>query len=562
MPQVDDVEKQLCNGLAYVRRYKNSLRHVNRLPPEILAMAFRELQLDYSYCDNIPGPSRHYECTRVFTVCHYWRTVALGCSELWTCILLSPKTLDIAELFCRRSCQRQLSLVIRNFDESLCPIRMWDLIRCSSKRIRKLVVIDSRILKLSELGNLPSMTTMVSRRSEMGPQRDSEQKKFEWPNLRTACFIPKPVTMRSLKLLPNLTSLRIDLSFVTSLTGGQAAGIRLDTITNVLDTQPLLMELIFDGIPPFVQFDQALVFPRVLTNLKRLAFYRSHSTSVSYIISLIQHVPSLAIAIDLGKDWCHDMDQATVSQFLVNTIPISAHGYICAHVVLGSLQQSMNMLHPVLHTMNILLTGTGAAYKLTVCVTPKTKEKIIVCLGEVGRLESVQTMSITSPESFVIPCAYPWLASLSQLSILSLDWAPQMWAQPKSLVKLFAALPSTLAALVFFINPFTDDDVATSNFDNLVTLNRRRSHPIKIRLSFRVNPTRKQQILRRYTCLNRSNNVDAMSDNDPLVREGGCVVVPPGSDISTTYHPYWPSWLDTRESDRCRLSREAPEEIK
>lgn len=151
-------------------------------------MAFRELRINYSYCDNIPGPTRYYECTMVFSVCRYWRTVALECSELWTFVYLSPKTLDLAELFCKRSCQRPLSLVVRDFDESLCPIRMWDLIRSNARRIKSFVVIDSRILKLSELGNLPAMTTLVSRRSGLGPQKESDQRTFDWLNLHAACY--------------------------------------------------------------------------------------------------------------------------------------------------------------------------------------------------------------------------------------------------------------------------------------------------------------------------------------------------------------------------------------
>lgn len=172
--------------------------------------------------------------------------------------------------------------------------------------------------------------------------------------------------MKTLKVPPTLISLRIDLSSVTSLAGAQAVGICLTTITNILDTQPLLEELIFDGIPPFLRFDHNLVFPRVLAHLKRLAFYRCHRTSICHIISLIQHTPILAIAIDLGRDWSlMDVDRATVSQFLANTIPTSRDGYTCSNIDVAKWEQPLNTFHPSSHAVNVILTGPGAAYKLT-----------------------------------------------------------------------------------------------------------------------------------------------------------------------------------------------------
>lgn len=194
--------------------------------------------------------------------------------------------------------------------------------------------------------------------------------------------------------------------------------------------------------------------------------------------------------------------------------------------------------------------------------TPKTKDNLIACLAESGRLESILMMAVLTPASLVIPHIYLWLPSLSRISTLTLVWTSSLWAQPSSLVELFSALPPNLAILVIRIPPFADDDIATSNFDNIVTLNKPRHRAIDVRLLIQVDTARKQQIQKKYTSLNSSNHVNAARDNDPLVKFGALMVTPQGSDVMATHHPYWPSWVPLREAERCRLERVVPEDTK
>ena len=148
-------------GLAYINEHINGFQPINRFPPEVLSMIFLELKVHYTYCDKPSECVQHYECLRIFSVCRYWRTVALGCSELWTCVYLSPNTIDIAKLFCERSAQRLLSLVVCRLDKSESSIRMWDVIKASSERIKKLAVTYSHISKWPGVMEFPAMTTFI-----------------------------------------------------------------------------------------------------------------------------------------------------------------------------------------------------------------------------------------------------------------------------------------------------------------------------------------------------------------------------------------------------------------
>ena len=551
-------------GLAYISEYNNRCQSINRFPPEVLSMVFLQLTVNYTYCDIPPGPIRHYECLRTFSVCRYWRTVALGCSELWTCVYLSPNTIDIAELFCLRSARRPLSLVVRNFEESKSPIRMWDLLKTSSERIKKLVTINCRIPKWPEMV-FPVMTILINRYSELGPQSVQDNQQVHNPkpiNLQHASLQFTPPLLNTLSpLLPKLTSLHLDVSCMRSTERPMI--MRAGAITDLLDAQPNLQELILEGVPPLSHVDPETVYPRVLSQLKRLGFYRSYPASICSILSYIQHFPTIAIAIDMTNQWGDDMAQADMAQFLAQTIPDVDPGYTGLYLSLAVVKNTITlpfqpaMVYSHSYTLNIVLTGIGGVYKLTAIVKPETKDKILACLASSGRLQSLKTICTPCPADLVILQLYAWLPSAFQLTKLAFTWSPTLWAQPSSMGDLFSALPHHLTTLVMHILPFADDAIATSNFDNIITLNKRRPHPIKIVLCFRVDNARRAEILAKYPCITQSEHVETLPWADLRTRLAVFSDVLPEADILTTRHNYWPSWMSSLDAEQCRLAREA-----
>ena len=549
-------------GLAYISEYTNRCQPINRFPPEVLSMVFLELKVHYTYCDIPPGPAQHYQCLQTFSVCRYWRTIALGCSELWTCVYLSPKTIDIAELFCSRSAERGISLVVRDFDESKCPIRMWDLIKSCSGRIKKLAAVDCRIPNLPEVKAFPVMTALINRGSEIGPQKGPQAQQILYQNgLKHACLRLGPTLLGGLRVLPKLISLRLDLSPLKSR--DQSIVLRTEAIINLLDTQPLLQELIFERVPSLSRVSPEMIYPRLLGNLRRLAFYGSHTYSVYTILSLIQHLPATSISIDVMRQWQFGVEQTAVSEFLARTIPNADPGYTCLHLYVTPTRRRIDfpgqsiVTYGLFYAIDFVLTGTGATYKYSAILTAETKDYFLACIAESGRFDALKTIWTPSSADVLVPQIYSWLPSVSQLATLTLSWSSALWAQPSSMGDLFSALPPNLATLILQLEPFVDDDIASSNFDNLVTLNKRRGRPVKIRLCFRVNATRRVEILAKYPGLTLANHIETMLSSDRGSRAGAFCEVPRGADIDVTRHDYWPSWLNPQEAEQSRLAREA-----
>lgn len=527
------MERVLNASLSYVRQYKNSLRPINRLPTEIFAMVFRELQPPhYSYCDEIPGPSQHYQCIEVFSVCHYWRSVALGCSGLWTCIYVSTHTLDIAELFHNRSGQREVSLVVDGFNSRISPIRMQNLIKSCFKRAKKLAVIDSQLSNFSDFWTLGALTTLICQRSQLGSKELNSQT-FDWSKLQAASFNLKDIH-QTLERLPALTYLHINAS--------ADLVIRPALLINFLGTQPLLEEIIFERLPPFALRNLSLVSRIVLPFLKRLAFHHCHDGSIGYVTASFHHQSGLAIAINMVTNWSHNAKSTTISQFLANTIPTSPEGYVSGHIVVNL---SQNNYH---YALTIVLTGPETAYRLNTNVTPDTKDRILQCLGQEGRLKNLQKLWIPSQANLIFPRIFSWFRHLSQLSTLTSIWASLWWSEPKTIAILFAGLPSNLDVLVLHIPRFDDYHIAKSNFRNLIKLNEKRNHPLKIQLCF-LKDTSKC-----FTRLDASNDVEVVVDDDPRLVEGFNLVATE-SDIMTFRHRYWPSWIDASLAEVTNVRR-------
>ncbi|KAH9945885.1 uncharacterized protein BXZ73DRAFT_86130 [Epithele typhae] len=113
-PHVEDphnvAEKieSIDTSVALLKRYRNSLRPVHRLSPDIMALVFIEMTTDYD--SPLHGSFGSCSWSYIAHVCYRWRAIALACSTLWT--QLSTRYSDAALTCLERSVDAPLSFVI------------------------------------------------------------------------------------------------------------------------------------------------------------------------------------------------------------------------------------------------------------------------------------------------------------------------------------------------------------------------------------------------------------------------------------------------------------------
>ncbi|TBU35711.1 hypothetical protein BD311DRAFT_744458 [Dichomitus squalens] len=102
--QVDSIDY----SVALLKRYRNSLRPVHRLSPDIMALIFLELLDDHDH----PLGSTFGSCSWSYLahVCHRWRAIALACPSIWTQI--STRYPEAALTCLERSVDAPLTFVI------------------------------------------------------------------------------------------------------------------------------------------------------------------------------------------------------------------------------------------------------------------------------------------------------------------------------------------------------------------------------------------------------------------------------------------------------------------
>ncbi|KAI0748520.1 hypothetical protein C8Q80DRAFT_744096 [Daedaleopsis nitida] len=98
----------LDQSVALLKRYRNSLRPIHRLSPDILALVFVDLVRDY----DVPLSSTFGSCSWTYFahVCYRWRAIALACSSLWTQV--STRYPDAALTCLERSVDAPLTFVV------------------------------------------------------------------------------------------------------------------------------------------------------------------------------------------------------------------------------------------------------------------------------------------------------------------------------------------------------------------------------------------------------------------------------------------------------------------
>lgn len=111
--QLDEMESMLQVSAAAIRGYSNSLQAVNRLPPEVLAMIFKEIQQHLPSFVPLPDDensfnNQHKDWLVTTHVCRHWRGIVAACPRLWSTIdsHLIPRT------FLKRSGNGPLTLYL------------------------------------------------------------------------------------------------------------------------------------------------------------------------------------------------------------------------------------------------------------------------------------------------------------------------------------------------------------------------------------------------------------------------------------------------------------------
>ena len=99
--QIDNLEAKVQDALRFVSSFRNLLRPINRLPPEILSAIARNIVKGY------PDASRMVPLTHV---CRRWRQSLISIPENWT--LISNLEGDLAAVFLRRAKAAPLEIAI------------------------------------------------------------------------------------------------------------------------------------------------------------------------------------------------------------------------------------------------------------------------------------------------------------------------------------------------------------------------------------------------------------------------------------------------------------------
>ena len=133
-------------------RHSNSLLHVTKLPPDILSEIFLYTCFGSTSSESTPWLSpdtlpRNYRQLRhnIFSVCHYWHSVVLTTSALWSHILIDdrgPDEWSIITLELQRSANRSLSFLLEACDDDLDWFMDFPAIRNALKRAKSICIRD------------------------------------------------------------------------------------------------------------------------------------------------------------------------------------------------------------------------------------------------------------------------------------------------------------------------------------------------------------------------------------------------------------------------------------
>ncbi|KAI0927534.1 hypothetical protein AcV5_008048 [Taiwanofungus camphoratus] len=78
LAQIDRIDEQLREAMAHICSARNSMLHVNRLPPEVMSLVFEELASSARRELNPQRPTKRFMDAAV--VCRHWRRAVLPCA--------------------------------------------------------------------------------------------------------------------------------------------------------------------------------------------------------------------------------------------------------------------------------------------------------------------------------------------------------------------------------------------------------------------------------------------------------------------------------------------------
>ena len=126
----------LDHSIALLRRYRNTLRPIHRLSPDILALIF--LQLVDGQDDPLSSRFGSVPWAYVAHVCYRWRVIALACAGLWTQIGTMYPAAALACL--ERSVDAPLSLVVHAVADADNSTQVINRVRPHMHRMRHLYI--------------------------------------------------------------------------------------------------------------------------------------------------------------------------------------------------------------------------------------------------------------------------------------------------------------------------------------------------------------------------------------------------------------------------------------
>jgi hypothetical protein len=117
-----DVDISIRPENVEIKRQRNARTPIYRLPPEILATVFTQVQHEFDYAPRARRFIFNYAWTRVTLVCHHFYHVAVATPTLWTLVDFAQKSREWTDLCIRRSADVSLCIAVSDADH----VDLWN----------------------------------------------------------------------------------------------------------------------------------------------------------------------------------------------------------------------------------------------------------------------------------------------------------------------------------------------------------------------------------------------------------------------------------------------------
>ncbi|TDL16111.1 hypothetical protein BD410DRAFT_902208 [Rickenella mellea] len=298
---------------------------ISRLPPELLLPIF--LYAVHTQFVSGDTPRDRFLCIGVSHVCQHWRHVALGCSDIWSYIDTTWRSLAME--FVRRSREAPLTVFVRLIHlPSIMEVAAINVVLAEDQvgRIRELQISADNMNyhifhfnKCMSAARLQALSMNNSSRISLMPNN---------------FFLSHPGTLKSL-VLSNLDPPR-DPQMLRSLTRLKVstdwrihtAFLRVSDIVTMLQLCPDLEEFEFSENGAFLDSG---ISPHVTAPLLALQHVRLTMTSKAYVALLSHLTTSPAVTVYIDASQCGGPPEPVPTVFLnvydALTVKITENGY-------------------------------------------------------------------------------------------------------------------------------------------------------------------------------------------------------------------------------------------